>query len=76
MPDDLNNPSPPDTSRINLDQRYEVLYWTKHLDITEAELREAVRAVGISSDAVINWLQRKNGQGIAASMKKRRGKQK
>jgi len=45
-------PTPNDSGRINLRQRYEVQYWTKKLDLTEAQLTEIVEAVGDSIDAV------------------------
>ena len=52
MSDDKTKKGPQDRSRINLDEKYEVDYWTKKLGVSEAELRHAVRNVGSSADAV------------------------
>jgi len=38
-----------DATRINLDQDYEVTYWTKELGVTADELREAVKTAGSST---------------------------
>ena len=32
--------------RINLDERYEILHWSRRLGCSEQQLRDAVRAVG------------------------------
>ena len=37
---------------INLDEDYEVRDWTKALGVTEQQLRDAVKAVGNSQEAV------------------------
>lgn len=52
MADDLKNRGPADRSRINVNEAWEVQYWTKTLGCTEAELRAAVRAVGVMVDDV------------------------
>lgn len=41
-----------DRQRISLEEDYEVRDWTKSLGCTEQELREAVKAVGNSAEAV------------------------
>ena len=58
MADDLTNRGPQDRSRINLSESWEVQYWTKKFGVTEQQLRDAVKAVGSSADAV----QRKLGK--------------
>ncbi|MEN5040505.1 DUF3606 domain-containing protein [Stenotrophomonas sp. TWI1149] len=52
MTDDKKKTGSPDRDRINVNEDYEVQYWTKTLDITAAQLREAVKAVGPTSAAV------------------------
>ncbi|WP_081759931.1 DUF3606 domain-containing protein [Pseudoxanthomonas suwonensis] len=52
MSDDRNNPGRPDRDRINLNEDYEVRYWTGALGVTEQELRDAVQAVGSTAEAV------------------------
>ena len=50
--DDKKNTGAPDRDRINLQEYYEVQYWTDALGVSADELREAVDAVGTSADAV------------------------
>lgn len=45
MSDDLKNRGPQDRARINVNEAHELRYWTKELGVTEAQLREAVKAV-------------------------------
>jgi hypothetical protein len=48
-----------DRKRISLEEDYEVRDWTKSLGCTEAQLREAVKAVGNSADKVREYLAKK-----------------
>lgn len=41
-----------DRQRINVDQEYEVKYWTRKLGISADELRAAVKQVGPTASAV------------------------
>lgn len=52
MADDKTKRGPPDTQRINVNEPYEVSYWTKTLGVSEQKLKDAVRAVGVSVAAV------------------------
>ena len=52
MSDDLSKRGPQDRSRINVNEPHELRYWTQALGVTEAQLREAVKAVGPSAAAV------------------------
>lgn len=56
MSDDKCNTGTPDRDRINLSEDDEVQYWTQALGVSEDELREAVKAVGLTSEAVRNHL--------------------
>jgi len=47
MADDLSYTGPRDRTRINVNEPWEVRWWTKQLGCTEAKLREAVKAVGV-----------------------------
>jgi hypothetical protein len=49
MSDDLKNRGPRDRSKINLNEEWELRYWTKELGVDEAGLREAVQKAGSSS---------------------------
>ncbi len=57
MSDNTNTRGEPDRSLISLSQDHEVAYWTRALDVTEDELRDAVRAVGSSADKVREYLR-------------------
>ena len=52
MSDDKTKSGSPDRDRINLNEDYEVQYWTKALGVTAAQLKEAVEAVGPTAAAV------------------------
>ena len=46
MPDNLHIRQPQDPQRINVNEPWEVRYWTNKFNVTEAELKQAVKAVG------------------------------
>jgi hypothetical protein len=52
MADDLGKRGPPDRSKVNVNEAWEVAYWTREFGVSEAQLRAAVRAVGTSTAAV------------------------
>ena len=52
MSDDKRNRGEPDRSRINLNEDYEIRYWTEQLGVTREQLAVAVKKVGNSADAV------------------------
>jgi len=52
MSDDKRNRGEPDRSRINLNEDYEVRYWTEQFGVTKEQLAIAVKKVGNSADAV------------------------
>jgi hypothetical protein len=52
MSDDKQKPGSPDRDRINVNEDYEVQYWTKTLGVTVDQLKDAVKAVGPTSSAV------------------------
>jgi len=47
MADDLTKAGAADRTRINVNEKHEVDYWTKTLGISEQKLCDAVKAVGI-----------------------------
>jgi hypothetical protein len=59
MSDDKTNRGPADRDRINVNEDYEVRYWTKELGVSEDALREAVKRVGVMSDDVRRELGRR-----------------
>jgi hypothetical protein len=46
MSDDTSKRGPRDSSRINMNEDYEVRYWSEKFGITKQELSEAVRRAG------------------------------
>ena len=57
MSDDTSNRGPADRSRINVNEDYELAYWTKEFGVSKAKLQEAVKAVGASADKVREFLK-------------------
>jgi hypothetical protein len=47
MSDDKTNRGPADAQRINVNEDYEVRYWTKTLGVSEEKLRDTVKNVGV-----------------------------
>jgi len=58
MADDKTKKGPADSSRVNVNEDYEVAYWTDVFNCTKQELVEAVEKVGTSSEAVRNYLSK------------------
>jgi hypothetical protein len=52
MSDDLNKRGPQDASRVNVNEEWELRYWTKKLGVTEEELKAAVEKVGVNVGAL------------------------
>jgi hypothetical protein len=60
MADDLNDRGPRDRSRINVNEEWELRYWTKELNCTADELRLAIRQAETNSvETVRAQLQKK-----------------
>ncbi|MFI8718583.1 DUF3606 domain-containing protein [Stenotrophomonas sp. NPDC077464] len=58
MTDDKKNTGSPDRDRINVNEDYELQYWTKALGVSAEELRAAVKAVGPTAVAVRKHLDK------------------
>jgi hypothetical protein len=58
MADDLSNRGPQDRSRVNVNEEWERRWWCKEFGCTEQQLRDAVRAVGVSADKVRQHLKK------------------
>lgn len=55
--DNLNRRVPEDPQKININQSWEVEYWTKKLHISEKKLRALVAKVGVNVADVKKELQ-------------------
>ncbi len=56
MADDKTKTGTADRDRINVNEDYELHYWTKALGVSADELRAAVKAVGPTAAAVRDHL--------------------
>jgi hypothetical protein len=59
MTDDLKDRGAQDRSRVNLNEKHEVRYWTKKWGVTKEQLVSAVRQVGVSVASVAKQLGKK-----------------
>ncbi|GJD53625.1 hypothetical protein OPKNFCMD_6402 [Methylobacterium crusticola] len=59
MADDLDIRAPQDPTKINVNEKWEVDYWTKRFKVTEKALRDAVKIVGVSTAKVAAHLGKK-----------------
>ena len=57
MADDLTNRGPTDRDRVNVNEDWEMRYWTGKFACTDEELRAAVKAVGPMKDDVEQYLR-------------------
>lgn len=58
MSDDLSNRGPKDRARVNVNEGYEMKYWCGKFGCTEAQLRAAVKAVGVMAVDVEKYLKK------------------
>jgi hypothetical protein len=58
MADDLHKRGPQDRSRVNVHEDWEVKHWTAHFECTEAQLKAAVKAVGVMVKDVEAYLKK------------------
>ena len=56
--DDKTKTGSPDSKLINVNENYEVEYWTKELGVSKEKLKEAVEAVGTFAAAVREYLSK------------------
>jgi hypothetical protein len=59
MADDPTKKGPQDRSRISVNEKYELEYWSKRFGVSEDALRAAVKQVGNSVEAVERHLGKK-----------------
>jgi len=56
--DDLRRKRSQDRAKINVQEKYEIDYWSKKFGVTPDELRDAVKRVGPSAEAVEREIKR------------------
>jgi hypothetical protein len=59
MADDKNDRGPADRTRVNVNEDYEVQYWSKKFGVSADQLRAAVKKVGVMASDVEKELARK-----------------
>ena len=52
MADNLNERGPQDRSRVNVNEPWELQYWSRKFGVSAEQLKDAVKAAGTSADAV------------------------
>ena len=58
MADDVTNRGPRDRNRVDVNEDWELRYWSKKFGCTATELRDAVKAVGTTmADKVEAYLK-------------------
>lgn len=57
MSDNLQKAGPQDRSRINVNEEWEVRYWTEALGVSKEQLEQAVKQVGPAADKVREHLK-------------------
>lgn len=58
--DDKSKKGKGDDSRININESYELQYWSEKLNISRNDLRDAIAAVGPNADDVTQYLKQKS----------------
>ena len=61
--DNKNIKGPRDGSRVNVNEDYELRYWTERFNVSADELREIVMKVGTSVLAVEDYLKKEDNRG-------------
>ena len=61
--DSKNIKGPRDGSRVNVNEDYELRYWTERFNVSADELREIVMKVGTSVLAVEDYLKKEDNRG-------------
>ena len=56
--DDKKKIGSPDKDRVNVNENYELLYWSDKFDVTKVKLKAAVNAVGTSAKDVEAYLKK------------------
>ncbi|MGN6395166.1 MAG: DUF3606 domain-containing protein [Mucilaginibacter sp.] len=57
--DNKSKTGSPDRDKINVNEDYELQYWSKKFNVTGDELKSAVKAAGTSAKAVGDYLKKK-----------------
>ena len=56
MPDDLERRAPEDPRTVNVNQPWELAWWSEQFNVSEERIKQAVAAVGPSVENVRKYL--------------------
>lgn len=56
MSDNLKDKGPQDRSRVNVNEPWELRYWSEKFNVSHDRLKEAVKKVGVSAAKVQEYL--------------------
>jgi hypothetical protein len=59
MSDDKTNRGPADRVRVNVNESYELTYWSEKFGVTHDQLKAAVKAAGVMATDVEAYLKKK-----------------
>jgi hypothetical protein len=62
MADNKTKTAPQDSSRVNVNEDYEVQYWTNKFNCSKEQLRDAVDSVGTSAEKVAEYIRGASGK--------------
>ena len=57
MSDNLKDKGPQDRSRVNVNEPWELRYWSEKFNVSHDRLKEAVKNVGVSAAKVQEYLK-------------------
>lgn len=57
MSDNLKDKGPQDRSRVNVNEPWELRYWSEKFNVSHDRLKEAVKNVGVSAVKVQEYLK-------------------
>ena len=57
MSDNLKDKGPQDRSRVNVNEQWELRYWSEKFNVSHDRLKEAVKNVGVSAAKVQEYLK-------------------
>lgn len=58
MADNLNNRGPQDAARVNVNEEWELDYWSKKFGVSREALKDSVSKVGVSASALAAHFQK------------------
>jgi hypothetical protein len=67
MADDKTKVRPQDSNRVNVNEDYELQYWSEKFGVSREQLKSAVQQVGPIASDVVTHLRGHSGSGFTGS---------